>query len=300
MPEETAAAGDDGLRVLTEAEQAALVMARHQHVRQRGVHSGPVDASPIALSGSAHDAATDTVRKAARLLPSRPLHEVLEGRRSHNTFAPLEVHELLAVLIRSYRIQDAGTNTDGATWTLRPVPSAGATHPFDLLVTARNVTGLEPGQYLFDAHRGGLHVLDDHWNAYADQIEQASLRAARRTLAPPASIALIAQASRVTARYSAALTLMLRDAGVLLQTMHLVAEDLGLASRILGTAGHTPDPTSQGITHGSAHKAPNSSTRGSTRGPVQGLGDVNAGGSLQDESFIVDCGVLILGCVSPE
>jgi SagB-type dehydrogenase family enzyme len=139
----------------------------------------------------------------------------------------------------------ASDEEDGA-WTSRPVPSAGARHPFELLVSIAAVNGAEPGRYVFDAHRVGLPLLDPAWLPYVREVEHSALRASRKPEPAPATIVLLANVDRVADKYSAALTLLMRDAGVLLQTLHLVATDLGLASRILGSAGQLTYAESSG------------------------------------------------------
>lgn len=270
---------------LADVELAAFALARHQVVSTSG---SSLPAVGLGLKGSGSDLVSDEVRRAARDLPSHSLHEVLEARRSHDVFEPMGLEQLLAVLVRSYRVQDAGVDRLGSEWSLRPVPSAGATHSFDLLVVVSEVRDIEPGQYLFDSHRGGLQRLDPSWNEYADELEKATLLAARRLGRAPATILLVADAARITARYSAALTLLLRDAGVLLQTLHLVATDLGLASRILGTAGHSP--------HEPAAGTPAVSPTLSESPPAQALQAARATqNSSRPLAFVVDCGALIVG-----
>lgn len=270
---------------LADVELAAFALARHQIV---STSASSLPSLSLRLTGSGRDHISDEVRRAARDLPSRPLHEVLEARRSNDVFEAMGLEQLLAVLVRSYRVQDAGVDHLGSEWSLRPVPSAGATHSFDLLVIVADVRDIEPGQYLFDAHRGGLQRLDPSWNEYADALEKAALLAARRLDPAPATILLVAATARITARYSSALTLLLRDAGVLLQTLHLVATDLGLASRILGTAGHSPD-----------EPAPGTPAVSPTRSETPTAQATQAAPATQNSSrplmSVVDCGALILG-----
>ncbi|MCX6398308.1 MAG: hypothetical protein NTX33_00050 [Propionibacteriales bacterium] len=223
---------------LSESELNALQLARDQviHPSGRGGRNGG-----FALDVRGPDVVTDEVKRAASQLPSRPLAEVLEGRRSTTHLDPFDLTRLVAVLSRAYRIQAAGVAADGSPWTLRPVPSAGATHPFDLLVSVEKVAGIEPGRYIFNPHTAGLLRLGQSWNEYAALVEVGALRASRRDEPAPATVTLVAEAKRATCRYGAALTVILRDAGVLLQTLHILASDVGLASSIVGSAGHVAE-----------------------------------------------------------
>lgn len=228
---------------LAPAEFLALVLATEQQV-----NDAPKSAAGPAIPGFAtrDDVVGHDVRRIAAGLPSRPLATVLDERRSATDLrtgtgvGAINVHKLVALLARSYRVQDVhgADGGGGGRWTTRPVPSAGARHPFELLVSVTAVDGLEAGRYVFDPHRVGLPRLAQAWTRYAGEVEDAAMRASRANATAPATIVLVANADRVAERYSAPLTLLMRDAGVLLQTLHLVATDLGLASRILGSAGH--------------------------------------------------------------
>lgn len=236
---------------LVPAELLALVLATEQQV-----NDAPESAAGPAIPGFAagDDVVGNDVRRAAAALPSRPLATVLDERRSATDLhtgsgaGVIRDHELVALLARSYRVQDVHVDDSGGggRWTHRPVPSAGARHPFELLVSVTGVDGLGAGRYVFDPHRVGLPRLAQAWTRYAVEVEDAAMRASHAKATAPATIVLIANAERVAERYSAPLTLLMRDAGALLQTLHLVATDLGLASRILGSAGHVAHDTHTG------------------------------------------------------
>lgn len=224
------------------AELLALALATEQQV-----NDAPRSAAGRAIPSFAtqDDVVGNSVRRSAAALTSRPLTTVLDERCSAADLhagmgaGTVRVHELVALLARSYRVIDVrGDDGGGGGWTIRPVPSAGARHPFELLVSVTAVDGLEAGRYVFDPHRVGLPRLAPAWTWYACQVEEAVMRASHAKAPATATIVLVGNADRVAERYSAPLTLLMRDAGVLLQTLHLVATDLGLASRILGSAGH--------------------------------------------------------------
>jgi hypothetical protein len=88
----------------------------------------------------------DGDRRWATRAPSRSLVDVLDGRRSETAaLGQLTRADLAALLYRSARLITPGTGEDGGPWSHRPAPSAGATHPFDVLVCARSVEGLLRG-----------------------------------------------------------------------------------------------------------------------------------------------------------
>jgi len=195
-------------------------------------------------------------------VPSRPLADVLGLRHSerHNIGA-LHRRDLAALLHRSARTIDEGVGDDGAPWSRRPAPSAGGTHPFDLLVLAHRVYGLPVGAYRFSPVSAQLQEASIPAE-YIATLTDAVTAAARRDSPPPATVILVANLYRTYRRYPHGLTLVLRDAGALLTVLHLVATDLGLASTILGTGGHWLRPLA----------APN-----------------------EREPFSVDCGALAVG-----
>lgn len=244
----TYAANDDDQggqpSALSAAEYEVLLRASQPLVhRSQDAHSGEfasLAALPVLRAEPrSPDAITNNDRRAAQQAPSQPLAQVLEYRRSHtDDLRPLRRSDLATVLARSFRIIDHGLDENGTPWSLRPVPSGGAAHPFDLLVTVAEVHGLQPGHYVYGPNAVSLRRLSaDQWN-YADVLTAGLTSASRRLEPAPASICLVANVERVAQRYLTALPLLLRDAGALMATIHLVASDLGLRSSIVGTAGH--------------------------------------------------------------
>jgi SagB-type dehydrogenase family enzyme len=75
--------------------------------------------------------------------------DLLDTRRSQRSYQDESIsQEQLAFLLWSiHGVQEfRGANNDA---TLRPVPSGGARHPFEVYVAAKNVTGLKPGFYRY-------------------------------------------------------------------------------------------------------------------------------------------------------
>jgi SagB-type dehydrogenase family enzyme len=168
---------------------------------------------------------------------SNALAEVLRERRSTRTFGPLTVSALASVLMRAGRVAAWTEAEDGYQASHRPAPSAGARHPFDIhVVSGRGVQGLEPGAYLFEPVAGALLAQEVHGSRSGILLSRVAERLASPS-APPAALFLVARLQRTLGRYPSGMSLIWRDAGVLLQTLHLCACDLGLNSCILGTCG---------------------------------------------------------------
>lgn len=168
---------------------------------------------------------------------SARLADVLEGRHSSRAFGPTTLAQVATLLMRSGRVRDWTTVEDGYQASHRPAPSAGARHPFDLhLVVARRVEGLDVGIYLFDAVAGALVA-----RGQADGEPEVLLSRLGDHLGAPsvpaAAIFLVGYVDRTLSRYPAGMSLAWRDAGALLQTLHLCASDLRLRSCIAGTCG---------------------------------------------------------------
>lgn len=225
--------------VLSDAERTVLTDAAR-------LQPAPPDAQLIELAARpslAYDPAGAGMFSSADLrhaatAASSSLADVLRLRRSErlSVGAPHR-RDLAALLHRSARTIDQGIGDDGGPWSHRPAPSAGGTHPFDLLVLAYHVDGLAAGAYRFSPVSAQLQTAKIP-PAYVATLTNAVTAAARHGSPPPATVILVANVYRTFRRYPHGLTLLLRDAGALLTVLHLVAADLGLASTILGTGGN--------------------------------------------------------------
>lgn len=271
--EQAASAAPDGSGPLSEAERAVLEQTRSRDARRAPSRSRDEFARLALLPAlvtqpGCSDEVTAEERAGVSEHGSRSLAEVLDRRRSVTTrLAPVSKSALVAVLARSYRVVEAGVDEQGRSWSRRPVPSGGATHPFDLLVTAADVRSLGAGHFVFGTSSIGLRRLDPGHFSYAHEIDAAVLTASRRSEPAPATVSLIASVERVAQHYTSLLAHLFRDAGVLLQTMHLVATDLGLHSSIIGSAGQQ-----------SLMPHPGGAAEGAAGGPT-----------------LVHCGALVLG-----
>jgi SagB-type dehydrogenase family enzyme len=157
---------------------------------------------------------------------------VLSHRRSERVMRAPDLGQLATVLVRSGRVRDVAPAPDGYAMSHRPTPSAGGRHPADMYVLARDVDGLDAGVWLFDPLACSL--------APSARQPGATLRRLGKiaeTDLPPAAILVVARLERTLSRYPAGLSLVWRDVGALLATLHLCATDLGLASCIVGSCG---------------------------------------------------------------
>jgi SagB-type dehydrogenase family enzyme len=120
-------------------------------------------------------------------------------------------------------------------YALRPYPSAGASYELELYLAAGKCGGLDRGFYHYDAGGHALVSID----ARAHDLE-AMLTGARLAMgeaaAPQVLITIAARFGRMSWKYSSiAYGLILKDVGVLTQTLYLMATDLGLGGCAIGS-----------------------------------------------------------------
>jgi len=161
--------------------------------------------------------------------------KLLDTRRSKRAYLDIALtQEQLALMLWSaIGIQEFRGVNDAAS--LRPSPSGGARHPFNLYVAVRNVEGLQPGLYLYLPllNVGEKRVsivriadIDDYSHTMNDMMVGQ-----RWTTKAPAVIVVTCDAYRAEWRYgTAAHRVMLIDLGHLGQNLMLSATSMGLGS----------------------------------------------------------------------
>lgn len=162
--------------------------------------------------------------------------DVLESRRSVREFDdedPISRDELAELLWRTARVRRFYDDDSGGVAD-RPYPSGGAVHELDVYVAVRLVDGLDPGVYRYDPMDNLLvPVVADTpdlqmWMNAVPPWPQVDSR-------PQATLVISARFGRVMWKYqSMAYALILKNAGVLLQTLYLGVTALGLGGCALG------------------------------------------------------------------
>jgi len=173
-----------------------------------------------------------------------PFARLLEERHSTRDFddnQPITLGELARLLDGAARVRAKWTSTvdmDGGpevSYAARPYPSGGSAYELELYLTVANCHGLARGFYHYDADRHALVPI----SAHAQELE-AQLAAAEFAMGaagtPQILITIAARFGRVSWKYSAlAYSLILKDVGVLMQTLYLMATDMGLGGCAIGT-----------------------------------------------------------------
>lgn len=164
--------------------------------------------------------------------PAVPLRDVLARRRSRRSIGSTSARDLAALLVRAGRTR---TFTVAGHFESRAYPSAGARHPNELVLAAHGVQDLDDGWWWFVPFTCELAPVDLHPDP--DKVLSQLAEVAATATRPTAAVFAVAAFERTVSRYPAGATLVWRDAGVALATLHLAATELGLASCIVGTAG---------------------------------------------------------------
>ena len=131
---------------------------------------------------------------------------------------------------------NATPDLDDGGHTVRPYPSAGAAYELELYLAVNLCEGLARGFYHYDA---GAHALAPIGVA-TNELE-ALLAGAQYAMDAPAApqilITIAARFGRVSWKYSSiAYALILKDVGVLTQTLYLMASDMELGGCAIGIA----------------------------------------------------------------
>jgi SagB-type dehydrogenase family enzyme len=182
---------------------------------------------------------------AARSKAISPAAKLLRERHSTRSFddkRPITLAELSRFLANTARVLsssksrvDLGDGGPLITYAVRPYPSAGASYELELYLAVDKCEGLARGFYHYDA--GGHALLPI--GARTQQLE-ALLRGAKFAMDAPAApqilITLAARFGRMSWKYrSLAYALILKDVGVLTQTLYLMATDMGLGGCAIGS-----------------------------------------------------------------
>jgi SagB-type dehydrogenase family enzyme len=174
---------------------------------------------------------------------SQALADVLRTRRSIRDFdpAPLTFQQLSSFLDMAARVR-GWLGPDSWQTTRRPSASGGARHSIELYLIVRNVGRLDPGAYHYDPFDHSL----DHLQPWTPELAELQRKLVCRPMLvntpPHVSFYLASYYRRVQCKYGAmTLSIIYRDTGCLLQTLYLVATDLGLAP--CATAAIEADPS---------------------------------------------------------
>jgi SagB-type dehydrogenase family enzyme len=175
-----------------------------------------------------------------------PVAKLLRDRHSTRDFddqRPITQAELARFLDGTARVQskwkaalDFGDGGPDIEYAARPYPSGGSAYELEFYLTVANCEGLAPGFYHYDADRHALVPIEVREHEFDAQLTAAEF-AMDASAAPQILITIAARFGRVSWKYSAiAYALILKDVGVLIQTLYLMATDMGLGGCAIGTS----------------------------------------------------------------
>ena len=245
-------AGESGLRP-AEGDHSLVLWDFHDllfHTRStKGRHANPLGGvypyvgviSPLPAVRASWPGKKVDLRKFSVAHPeaTSPVAKLLRERHSTRSFddqRPITLAELAQFLDGTARVLSRSNmklDVDG-DHTVRPYPSAGAAYELELYLAVASCEGLARGFYHYDA---GAHVLAPI-GVPANELE-ALLAEAEDAMGAPAApqilITIAARFGRISWKYSSiAYALILKDVGVLTQTLYLMAADMGLGGCAIG------------------------------------------------------------------
>ncbi len=180
--------------------------------------------------------------------PLAPVARLLRARQSTRSFddrKPITLGELSRLLDGAARVQsqwqapvDFGDGDIGPVvdYAPRPYPSGGAAYALELYLTVAHCEGLAPGFYHYDAAAHALMPIEAR-AAERDTLLAAAAFAMDAPATPQVLITIAARFGRSAWKYSAiAYALVLKEVGVLTQSLYLVATDMGLGGCAIGNS----------------------------------------------------------------
>ncbi|GAB1822170.1 SagB family peptide dehydrogenase [Herbidospora sp. RD11066] len=158
-----------------------------------------------------------------------PFSAVVEAHHPAEAFAdrPMTVADLGALLYRTARVRAlTGSASAKATRATsdRPCPTSDDLHELELYAVVDRCAGLPRGVYHYDPYNHGLTLLDGD----PDEL----LVSANLASTPPVLLMITARFRRLSWKYNGlGYSLVLTDAGALVQTLSLAGTAMGLAGR---------------------------------------------------------------------
>jgi oxazoline/thiazoline dehydrogenase len=164
-----------------------------------------------------------------------PFTLVLEERKSIREYSkkPVTANQLGEFLFRAVRVKSIKKN-EYQDLSTRPYPGGGAIYELELYLTVHECQGIPSGLYHYCPDRHVLEKISDPTDATDALLKDAGGSAGLEEF-PQILITVTARFQRLTWKYeSMAYNLILKNVGVLYQTMYLVATAMDLAPCALG------------------------------------------------------------------
>lgn len=162
------------------------------------------------------------------------LTAVLEDRVSTRTFDeahPITVGQLGELLYRTARTRRTQPVDQGEELLSRPYPSGGGIYELELYPVVRNVAGLEPGMYHYDSFDHALRPVAAADSRAVAQLIKPTAATLTGGAEPQVLLVIAARCGRIMWTYEQiGYAAVLKDVGVLMQTIYLAATAMGLGA----------------------------------------------------------------------
>ena len=160
-------------------------------------------------------------------------YNVFRNRRSVREYSdqPLSIQDISRLLFLGDGVTCDMSYDDGSTWKMRTAPSPGGLFPIEIFCIIQNVTGMEPGLYLYSPVKNELIELytETRENLYLKMVE--AMRPMKTTIENSAvTFVLLSNMPRINFKYKErAYRFAMLETGHIAQNLLLAAEaeDLG-------------------------------------------------------------------------
>jgi SagB-type dehydrogenase family enzyme len=200
----------------------------------------PLPAVRASWPGAKIDLRQNLARSAEATQQTALLLRQRHSTRDFDGEQPITLGELAHFLDSVARVQSTFTSPPGdgepsANYAHRPYPSGGGSYELELYLAVDNCEGIARGFYHYDAGEHALVAVDVDPHAVETTLRHAQY-AMNAAALPQIVITVAARFGRVSWKYSSlAYSLVLKDTGVLMQTLYLMATDMGLGGCAIGS-----------------------------------------------------------------
>ncbi len=168
------------------------------------------------------------------------LHEVMARRQSRREMssAPVELDAVGELLYRVARVTAIlrGSAEVPQDVLQRPYPSGGAIHELEFYLAVGACAGLAPGFYHYRGQEHALTRIADAEAPAAAMLEECAMAWGQPGRPPQVLVVIASRLPRLAWKYAGiAYKISLMNAGVAIQSLYLVATDLGLAGSAAGS-----------------------------------------------------------------
>ena len=168
------------------------------------------------------------------------LNEVMEKRRSQRDMSdrPVGLESVGELLHRVARVTTlvSGTPEVPQDAMLRPYPSGGAIHELEFYLAVGACEGLAPGFYHYRGDEHALTRIDGAETPASHMLEECARAWGQPGRPPQVLVVMASRLPRLAWKYAGiAYKISLMNAGVAIQSLYLVATDLGLAGSAVGS-----------------------------------------------------------------